>query len=160
VSWGELARAGHWTEWPGLPEALTARALDEELDLGTGPRTSTLLGRRRRDVVKTAKGRYWLDGNEVVLVELVDPATDRPVNELLDALGPPEREGAGRHLRIGASTTEYVYPARGLAVTVGRSYDKPPSFDPYLAQVMLFAPTDLRTFILERGGDDRVGPRL
>jgi hypothetical protein len=159
VSWGEVAREGRWTEWTGLPSPLPVSALHDELEPGTGPRSSTLLGRRRRDVVTTPTGRYWQNGNDVELVELIDPPHDRPVDELLDALGPPEREGAGRHLRIGATTTEYVYPARGLALTVGRSYDQPPSFEPYLAQALLFAPTDLRTFVLERGGDDRPGPR-
>lgn len=159
MSWGAIARAGRWTEWAGLPEPLLVSTLHDELEPGTGPRGSTMLGRRRRDVVKTPKGRYWQDGNDVELVELIDPPTDRAVADLLAALGPAEREGAGRYLRIGATTTEYVYPARGLALTVGRSYDQPPSFEPYLAQVLLFAPTDLRTFILERGGDDRPGPR-
>jgi hypothetical protein len=159
VSWGPIAREGRWTEWAGLPEPLAVSTLHDELEPGTGPRSSTLLGRRRRDVVKTPKGRDWQYGNDVELVELVDPPSDRPVAELLEALGPPEREGAGRYLRIGATTTEYVYPSRGLALTVGRSYDDPPSFEPYLAQVLLFAPTDLRTFVLERGGDDRPGPR-
>ena len=41
---------------------------------------------------------------------------------------------------------------------MAESYDKPPSFAPRLAAVQLFARTDLRTFALELGGNDRSGP--
>ncbi len=47
---------------------------------------------------------------------------------------------------------------RALALTVGASYDTPPSFPDRLAAVQLFAATDLRTFVLELGGNDRGGP--
>lgn len=161
MTWGETARAGRWTDWPGLPEQLDEATLARELGLAGRPRerTGTMLGRRRRDVVKAGNARYWLEGPNVVLVELVDPPSELPAGELLAALGPSERKGAGRYRRIGATTTEHVYPRRGLAVTTAASYDDPPGFDPYVAQVLLFAPTDLRTFVLERGGDDRGWPR-
>ena len=102
----------------------------------------------------------WLRGTEVVLVELRGPSSAKPPAELLEALGPPEREGAGRFRRADAMTTEYVYPQRGLAVTVAESYDDPPSFSPEVGQVLLFAPTDLRGFVVDLGGNDRGGPRL
>jgi hypothetical protein len=74
-----------------------------------------------------------------------NPALDRP-------------EGAGRFLQSGATTTAYVYAGRGLALTVAESYDQPPSFAPRLAAIQLFATTDLRTFVLELGGNDTTGP--
>jgi hypothetical protein len=160
MSWGAIARAGRWTEWPGLPQPLDEATLTGELQLAPGARTPTMLGRRRREVVSSGAARYWVDGDDVVLVELVDPASELEPDELLAALGAPEREGAGRYRRIGVTTTEYVYPARGLALTVARSYDTPPGFAPFLAQALLFPPSDLRTFVLERGGDDRGGPRI
>ena len=162
MSWGETAREGRWTDWPGLPEELDEETLARELALAAGPRerTGTMLGRRRRDLVKCEGARWWLEGPNVVLVELIDPPSELPPGELLAALGPPERKGAGRHRRIEATTTEHVYPQRGLAVTTAASYDDPPSFAPYVAQVLLFAPTDLRTFVLERGGNDRGWPSI
>ena len=159
MSWDEIARTGRWTEWRGLPEQLSEGDLGRELGFRGGEQVPTMLGRRRRDVVESEGTRIWLEGSNVVLVELVDPPSDRPTGELLASLGPPEREGAGRYRRIGATTTEFVYPARGLSVTVAASYHDPPSFEPYLAQVLLFAPTDLRTFVLERGGNDRGWPQ-
>jgi hypothetical protein len=156
MTWAEAARAGRWTEWPGLPSPLSEDTLARELGLGAGARTDTMLGRRNRVLVDTGSARYWLDGADVVLVELIDPPSELPPAELLTALGEPEREGAGRYRKLGASTTEHVFPARGLAVTEARSYDA--SFDPYVAQVLLFAPTDMAGFILERGGNDRGYP--
>ena len=47
---------------------------------------------------------------------------------------------------------------RGIALTVSESYGQPSSFVPRLAAVQLFAATDLRTFVLELGGNDRAGP--
>jgi len=41
---------------------------------------------------------------------------------------------------------------------VAESYDQPPSFAPRLAAIQLFATTDLRTFVLELGGNDTTGP--
>jgi hypothetical protein len=154
VSWADVARSGRWTEWTGLPPLTVAEA---QAELGAGERSSTRLGRNRFDVVETPRGRYWVRGDDVPLVELLDPASELPAGELLAALGPPEREGAGRYRRIGTSTTEFVYPGRGLAATIARSYDG--SFDDFLIQVLLFAATDMRSFILDLGGDDRGLPR-
>jgi hypothetical protein len=156
MSWRTTVREGRWSEWRGLPPQLPESAL------GVTPlaRTSALLSRHRRELITFAGGRYWLDRGTVVLYELVDPPSDLAATALLETLGPPAHERDGRHLRDGATTTEYVYPDRGLAVTVARSYDDPPSFEPRLAQVLLFAPTDMRTFILELGGNDRPGPSL
>ena len=75
-------------------------------------------------------------------------------------MGPSDREGAGRYRRFGATTTEHVYASRGLALTVAESYDDPQTFEPFLGAVQLFAASDLRTFILELGGNDRGGPKL
>jgi hypothetical protein len=157
MTWAEAARAGRWTDWPGLPSPLSEDTLARELGLGAGARTDTMLGRRTRVVVEAGNARYWLEGNDVILVELVEPPSELPVGELLGALGEPEREGAGRYRKLGASTTEHVYPARGLAVTEARSYDG--TFEPYVAQVLLFAPTDMAGFVLERGGNDRGYPQ-
>ena len=40
-------------------------------------------------------------------------------------------------------------------MTVGHSFDTP---DAFIAQVLLFAPTDLTRFVTELGGNDRPGP--
>jgi hypothetical protein len=45
------------------------------------------------------------------------------------------------------------------SMTVAASYDLPPRFAPTVATVQLFAPGSLRDFVLELGGDDRLGPR-
>lgn len=153
MSWAEIARAGRWSEWTGLPE-LTEAELRAGLGLALGTRASVRLGRERLELVTCGPTRYWLDGDQVRLVELVEPASP-PAVELLAALGPASREGPGRHRRLDSSTDEHVYPERGLAVTVAHTFDDAP---PFVAQVLLFAPTDLTGFVVELGGNDRAGP--
>jgi hypothetical protein len=162
VSWGDVARAGDWEQWAGLPEDLDEATLARELRLPPGParRATATLGSQRVELADAGSVRYWLRGHEVVLVELRAPASAAGPAELLTALGAPEREGAGRFRRADATTTEYVYPQRGLALTVAESFDDPPSFAPEVGQVLLFAPTDLRGFVVDLGGNDRGGPRL
>jgi hypothetical protein len=93
----------------------------------------------------------------VVLIEVTKRLGATAPAALRDQLGAADREGAGRFLQSGATTTEYVYARRGLALTVAESYDQPPSFAPRLAAIQLFAATDLRTFALDLGGNDRDG---
>jgi hypothetical protein len=159
--WAEVARTGEWTSFVGLPAPLTEAELLRGLDRPAGPhaRRPALLGSHQADLVDIDGVRYWLDGDSVVLVELLDPPSALPPAALVAALGDPERTGAGRHRRFGATTTEHVYPRRGLALTIAESYDEPPGFEPFLAAVQLFAAGELRTFVLDLGGDDRGGPR-
>jgi hypothetical protein len=160
--WASAALAGDWVSWPGLPARLGEEALLRRLGRAAAahPHRPALLGRRQADLVELERLRYWLSDGQVALVELEDPASMLAPAALLSALGEPDRTSAGRYRRFGATTTEHVYAARGLAVTVAESYDDPPTFEPLVAAVLLFAPTDLRGFVLELGGDDRGGPRL
>ena len=185
ATWAEVVRSGTWTAFRGLPARLTEAELlaglgrDPAGDLAPAssppvtmppvssptepsppPRRPALLGSRQRDLVELDGLRYWLDAANVVLAELEDPSSALAPAELVAALGPSDREGAGRHRRFGATTTEHVYAGRGLALTVAESYDEPPAFEPFVAAVQLFAAADLRTFVLELGGNDRGGPRL
>lgn len=95
-----------------------------------------------------------------MLVELEDPPSLLPPEDLIRELGAPDRTSPGRYRRFGATTTEHVYAGRGLALTVAESYDEPPGFEPFLGAVQLFPAGDLRAFKLNLGGDDRGGPRL
>ncbi len=92
------------------------------------------------------------------LVQVADPRSSPDLNTVVAALGTPEREGAGRHLVSGATTTELVWPGRGLSLTVADSYEDPPAWPRRLASALLFPATDLRTFVLDLGGNDRGGP--
>jgi hypothetical protein len=155
-----VAREGQWTRWPGLPPGVSAAVVVTALaDSGVPLAVASRLGRRQVDRYDAGPLRVWADGGAAILVEWVDPPCAVSVTDLLAALGPPDREAAGRHLRGGATTTEYVYAGRGLALTVAASYDAPPSFVPYLATVQLFTPGSLRDFVLELGGGDLPGPR-
>jgi hypothetical protein len=154
------ARAGQWASWPGLPSGLPVASVVAGLTGAVAPLAITSrLGRRPVDRFDASPLRVWADGGAAILVDWVDPPCAGAVAELLAALGPPDREAAGRHLRAGATTTEYVYAGRGLALTVAASYDQPPGFAPYLATVQLFTPATLRDFVLELGGGDLPGPR-
>ncbi len=161
LGWADALRAADWARWPGLPATLRERELLDALaiDPSRVTRGDARLGRRDVVVVDTGGLRYWLrDGDHVILVEVTGNLGTAAPAALQRQLGAPAREGAGRLLLAGATTTELVYPARGIAVTVAASYDNPPSFAPRLAAVQLFATTELRTFVLELGGDDRGGP--
>lgn len=160
ASYATVVRAADWARWPGLPAALRERDLVRDLRLGRATsRRDTRLGRHDAVVVDVGGVRYWLrDRDHVVLVEITVGLGSAPPTELLAALGAADREGAGRFLQSGATTTEHVFAGRGLAVTVAASYDTPPAFASRLAAVQLFAVTDLRTFVLELGGNDRGGP--
>lgn len=164
AAWAEaaaIARAGQWARWTGLPAGLPAATVIAGLvSVDVPTPTPGQLGRRPLDLYQAPPLRVWADGGAAVLVEWLDPPCAGSVAELLAALGVADREGAGRHLRSGATTTEHVHAARGLAVTVAASYEQPPSFAPRLATVQLFAATDLRSFVLELGGNDQPGPRL
>lgn len=155
-----IARAGRWASWPGLPAGLTVAEVLAELGGAAVPApVASSLGRRSCERFDAPPLRVWADGAAVVLVEWLDPPSATSVEELLAALGPPDRDGPGRHLRDGAVTTERVHAARGLAVTVAESYDDPPSFAPSVATVQVFAPCTLRDFVLELGGNDTLAPR-
>ena len=165
AAWLELAviaLAGQWTIWPGLPPGLTAAAVVSALVGGALPAAvASDLGRVPLDRLDVGALQVWANADDVVvLVEWIDPPCDGGVAELLAALGAPEREGPGRHRRSGATTTEYMYAGRGLAITAAESYDSPPSFETRLATVQLFAPTTMQAFVLELGGDVQVGPRM
>jgi hypothetical protein len=154
-------RASEWARWPGLPADLREADVvrDLGLDLATTTRHAGRLGRLDAVIVEAPWLRYWLrDRDRVVLIELTGRLGTASPGTLRSALGQADREGAGRFLVSGATTTEYVYAGRGLALTIAESYDHPPSFAPRLAAIQLFAASDLRTFVLELGGNDRVGP--
>jgi hypothetical protein len=155
----DAARAGAWARWRGLPPgtspALVVAALGGALPLAV----EGTLGRRRVDRYDGSSLRIWADGGAALLVEWIDPPCAGTVAELVAALGAPDREGPGRHLRAGATTTEHVFASRGLAITVAASYDQPASFAPRLASVQLFAAGTLRDFVVELGGNDQPGPR-
>jgi hypothetical protein len=161
-SWAGALGDGDWTTWPGLPVELREHDLGAALgrDLAGAGLRPALLGRRHLGVAELPGLRWWLDGTRVVLVEIENPPCAGTALALLDRLGPSDRTGDGRHRRFDATTFEHVYAGRGLSVTVAESYDDPPGFEPFLAAVLLFAPTDLRGFVLELGGNDRGGPRL
>jgi hypothetical protein len=155
------ARAGQWALWPGLPSGQPAAAVLNALGSAAVPLgASSRLGRRPVDRHDAGPLHLWADRGSVVLVEWIDPPCATAVPELLATLGLPDREAGGRYLRAGATTTEYVYAGRGLALTVAASYEQPPGFAPYLATVQLFTPCSLRDFILELGGNDTSGPRM
>jgi hypothetical protein len=161
TSYAAALRSADWAHWPGLPADLREPGLvrDLRLDRAKTTRHDGRLGRHDAVIVEAAGLRYWLrDRNRVVLIEVTGNLGTTPPATLRAQLGAADREGAGRFLQSGATTTEYVYAGRGLAITVAESYDQPPKFPPRLAAVQLFAPTDLRTFDLELGGHDRAGP--
>jgi len=161
TSYAEALRSADWARWPGLPANLHEAELVRELGIGKtkATRGSGRLSRHDVVIVERPGLRYWLrDRNRVVLVEVTGQLGTKAPAALRAELGTAEREGAGRFLQAGATTTEYVYAGRGIALTVAESYDHPPTFAPRLAAVQLFAPGDLRTFDLELGGRDRAGP--
>jgi hypothetical protein len=161
TSYSAALRSADWAHWPGLPADLREAGLVRELrlDRGKTTRRDGRLGRHDAVIVEAPGLRYWLrDRDHVVLLEVTGNLGTAPPATLRSQLGTADREAAGRFLQSGATTTEYVYAGRGLAITVAESYDQPPKFSPRLAAVQLFAPTDLRTFDLELGGHDRGGP--
>jgi hypothetical protein len=161
TSYAAALRAADWAHWPGLPADLREPGLLRDLQLGRARphRRDGRLGRHDAVLVEAPGLRYWLRGHDhVVLIEITGNLGTAAPASLRAQLGAADREGAGRFLQSGATTTEYVYAGRGLAITVAESYDQPPKFPPRLAAVQLFAPSDLRSFDLELGGRDRAGP--
>lgn len=161
TGYAAVLRSADWAQWPGLPPELREADLVRDLALGRTPRTRHhgRLSRRDAVIVEAPGLRYWLrDRDRVVLIEVTERLGAAAPAALRSQLGRADREAAGRFLQSGATTTEYVYAGRGLALTVAESYDQPPRFAPRLAAVQLFAATDLRTFALDLGGSDRGGP--
>jgi len=160
--WAAPALAGDWMLWPGLPAGLAEREVRAAFGRTAvdGVRRSALLGSHQVELMELDGLRWWTADGSVVLVELAEPASTTPAGVLLGSLGDADRVSHGRFRRFDATTTEHVYAARGLALTIAESYDDPPVFEPFLAAVLLFAPTDMRGFVLELGGNDRGGPKL
>ena len=161
-----VAAEGRWSDWDGLEPGLTDAAVAAAfaVDPAAVERGTGQLSGRRRELRTVRSGgepilRWWLDGDgTAALVQVVAPPSRPNLESALAALGPPEREGAGRHLVSGATTTELVWPARGLSLTVAESYDDPPAWPRRLASALLFPASDLRTFVVDLGGNDRGGP--
>ncbi len=161
-----VAAEGRWLDWDGLEPGLADQAVTAAfavdpaaVEHGTG----RLSGRQR--ALRTVRSggepslRWWLDGSGApALVQVLSPLSRPDLEMVLAGLGPPAREGAGRHLVSGATTTELVWPARGLTLTVAESYEAPPAWPRRLASVLLFPASDLRTFVVDLGGNDRGGP--
>jgi len=161
-----VAAAGRWSDWDGLERGMTDPAVTSAfgVDAALVERGTGQLSGRRRELRTVRAGgeptlRWWLDGDgTVVLVQVVGPSSWPDLEAALTALGPPEREAAGRHLVSGATTTELVWPARGLSLTIAESYDDPPAWPRRLASALLFPASDMRTFVVDLGGNDRGGP--
>jgi hypothetical protein len=159
ADYAAVVRAADWARWPGLPLGLRERDLVRALHLPAATsRRDVRLSRHDAVLVDTGDVRYWLRGDDVVLIEVTGGLGSIAPADLLARLGSADRAGAGRFLQSGATTTEHVFAGRGLAITVAASYDTPPRFLPRLAAIQLFTPTDLRTFVLDLGGNDRAGP--
>jgi hypothetical protein len=161
-----VAVEGRWLDWSGLDPGLTDEDVVAAFDVDASAveydtaRVSSRI-RRRRTVRSSGEPvlEWWLgDEGSVLMAKIVDPACEPGLEQVLAGLGPPDREGAGRHLVSGGTTTEYVWPGRGLSLTVVESYEDPPAWPPRLASSLLFGPTDLGGFIVELGGNDRAGP--
>ena len=159
--WASVAAAGDWAAWPGLPADLSEPELASALgvDVADAERRGVRLGTRAAELAIVGATRWWTVEGHVVLIQLEDPACVTPPAELLGSLGPADRTGDGRWLRIGATTIEHVYAARGVSLTVAESYLEPPTFEPFLVAVLLFSPTGMTPFVVELGGNDRPGPR-
>jgi hypothetical protein len=161
--WPEIVMSGLWTEFHGLPRVMSERQLLEGLGRlhSASQRRATQLSGASATLVEGDLLRYWLDDDgRVLLAEMHDPPNGFAIDALLEAMGPAQRESSGRYRRYGAITTEFVYPDRGLALTVAESYDDPAAFEPYLAATHLFAPTDMRGFVTDLGGEDHLGSQL
>jgi hypothetical protein len=161
ADWVRIVGEGRWADFRGLPPSLAERELIGAL--GRTHVTSHWRASRLSGIpvtlVEMAGMRYWLDDDRrVLMAELHDPPSARSADDLLAVLGPPERQSGGRYRRYGVMTTEYAYPRRGLAVTVGESYDDPPTFPRFVAAVHVFAATDVDGFIGRLGGEDHLGP--
>jgi len=161
-----IAALGRWSQWQGLDSGLVdedvTRAFDvpsDRVEADAGRLSHRTLDARTVWADEEPALRWWLDEEDaVLLVQVADPACQPPLHETLAALGPPDREGAGRYRVLGATTTELVWARRGLSLTVAASYDNPPTAPDRLAAALLFEPTDLGRFVAELGGDDRGGP--
>jgi hypothetical protein len=159
-AWAGAVREGRWADFHGLPRDLPEDDMLAAFDKLRSQmvRHPVMLGHQTRLLADTEGFRYWLDHDgRVVMAEIENPHSAVDVGELVRLLGLPERESLGRHRRYGAFTTEYVYPTRGLGMTVAESYDDPPAFAPSVITVQLFPPTDLDRFISSLGGDDPGG---
>jgi hypothetical protein len=163
AAWADAVREGRWSAFSGLPRSLTEHELLDVLDKNhavSHVRAGMLSG-SPVTVVDSDLLRYWTDErSNVLLVELHDPDSALTVSGLLSVMGPADREGAGRYRRYGAMMTEYVYASRGICLTIGESYDEPPTFEPFLAAVHLFVATDMADFEGRLGGIDHLGSQI
>jgi len=155
MSWADAAREGRWADFEGLPDELDMASL--LAGLGRQPSWTErpdVLGDDERTLAESEGLRCWLDGARVMLAELSDPASAAAADPMLAQRGAADGERPGRP-RSDATVTDYVYAGRGLVLTVAESYDHPPSFEPFVVTVRLFAPTTLIAYLTELGGFER-----
>ncbi len=168
----ESALRGELAHWQGLDHGLTEDALAATLREGWSPsprQPGRLAGQLvthidwRARCVHPTLIRAWFrgDSRDVLMLELEEPASDLDPEAIEDVWGPPRRSAPGRRFAPDGWTTELVYPERGAALTVARSFDNDPSFPdfpPRISHAMLFEPTDMQTWVVALGGDDLPGP--
>jgi hypothetical protein len=93
--------------------------------------------------------RVWLDGDRVILVDVAHPTVREAAAALVARLGEPATK---LQARDNPTHKDYVYPDRGLTITVGGQYETPP--DLRVTYLFVYAPTTLDDYIGRLGGKD------
>lgn len=150
----QIVREGDLSSGRGLgPDCRKADA-DQALggaELGRGRLSNVERSWRKYQLGGDAVARVWLDddGDRIILVDVSHP----PVREAPDALGARLGEPAAKFEgRNNPTHEEWVYPDRGLTITVGGLFDTPKN--PRVSYLFVYAPTTLDDYVGRLGGKD------
>lgn len=144
---------GDLSSGKGLPAGCSIadadRALGSNVEDGSGRLSSRGRRWRKYRLAGDSVARVWLDGDRILLVAV----SHSVVSELPDAirvrLGEPSAIFEARH---NPTHKDWVYPDRGLTITVGGKYETPPR--PHVSYLFVYAPTTLDLYVSELGGKD------
>lgn len=149
-----LVVAGDLSSGTGLPagcRGADARAvLGEDGEAGSGELSSSIRSWVKYRFGDGSIARVWLAEHDAILLIDIDHPPVREHPDALQArLGAPATTGRGRK---DPTAEEWIYPDRGLTITVEGKYETPPQLR--VSYLFVYAPTTLDDYFGRLGGKD------
>jgi hypothetical protein len=150
----QLVREGNLASGRGLTADCKKADADDALgtaEVGRGRLSNAERVWRKYQLGGDAVARVWLDddGERIILVDVSHPTVSEAPDALRARLGEPAAKYQGRN---NPTHEEWVYPDRGLTITIGGLYETPKN--PRVSYLFVYAPTTLDDYVGRLGGKD------
>jgi hypothetical protein len=157
---------GDYRSWRGLSTEPTL----EELSRHAG--AAAIHGPKQRDRIATRYSVFAIERatpptsleawspigtDRISIIEINDPACS-DIEAVLQTMGEPEILLEGKRLSADYLVFEFVFPQRGIVLSVGKPLPATVPHRQKLLHVRLFAPATLQRYITEIGEPNPAGP--